>query len=291
MKSSKNGPFLSIIIPTYNEENYIESCLKSLYEQSYRNFEIIIVDDGSSDKTREIAGKFKVMLIEGKHKGPGISRNLGAKKANGEIFIFVDADMTFDKDYLKNLISPLLKYKKEIGATHGYEIAKNTQNIWSHLWGKIRVTADKRIKHSPEMVLFRAIRKRNFLKMGGFDPKYGYADDQTFWLKFKVTPIIAHNAICYHRNAETLKEVYKQSRWIGSSFDKPLFRTPFIKYIIPFLLIIISPFAIPILSFKRARKNKSWKLFFPWMFIFMTVRYMGTVSGVAQRIYFKKNIR
>ena len=62
----------SIIIPTYNEEKDISKCLESLENQAFKDFEIIVVDDGSTDKTREIVRKFKkVKLIKGKHKGPG----------------------------------------------------------------------------------------------------------------------------------------------------------------------------------------------------------------------------
>ena len=77
---------ISVVIPTYNEEKDIGLCLSSLKEQSYKNLEVIVVDDGSTDKTREIVKKFKkIKLIEGEHKGPGFSRNIGARHAKGDI--------------------------------------------------------------------------------------------------------------------------------------------------------------------------------------------------------------
>jgi glycosyltransferase involved in cell wall biosynthesis len=103
------NPLISVVIPTYNEEKDIPECLSSLAKQSYKNKEVIIVDDGSTDKTLEVIKKFKPRVIKGQHKGPGFSRNLGSKKAKGSILIFVDADMTFDKDYLKNLVLPIIK--------------------------------------------------------------------------------------------------------------------------------------------------------------------------------------
>jgi glycosyltransferase involved in cell wall biosynthesis len=165
MKNQK----VSVVIPTYNEERDIGECLKSLGKQSFRNFEIIVVDDGSRDRTREIARKFKkVKLILGAHRGPGFSRNLGARKAGGNILVFVDADMTFDKDYLKNLVNPILKDKtgKIIGTTHDYEVATNTQSWISALWGRERV----RKEDAHKINIFRAIRKDKFLELGGFDP-------------------------------------------------------------------------------------------------------------------------
>ncbi|MEN7982575.1 MAG: glycosyltransferase family 2 protein [Nanoarchaeota archaeon] len=233
----------SVIIPAYNEENYIGKCLESLGKQSFKDFEIIIIDDGSTDKTREIIRKYKkIILIIGEHKGTAFSRNLGAKKAKGEILIFVDADMTFNKDYLKNLVKPILENEKIIGATHENEIAMNTDNIWSRLWGKVRVDKES-VK---DVKIFRVIRKSKFLEMGGFDSKYGYADDQTFWFKFKLKPVVAENTICYHNNPETLKETFKQAIWIGASWKErfKIFRISGINYFALRMLWIGLPFFV-----------------------------------------------
>src|SRR5688572_8887700 len=105
---------ISIIIPTYNEESVLKKCLESLSLQTYKSFEIIIVDDGSSDNTKNIVESLKSQIsnlnfLTQKHGGAGAARNLGAKEAKGTILVFVDADMTFDKDFLKDLISPIEK--------------------------------------------------------------------------------------------------------------------------------------------------------------------------------------
>jgi len=140
---------VSIIIPTHNEEKEIFRCIKSLKKQTYKNFEIVIVDDGSIDNTLKIIKRFpknnkkqKLRVLKQNHQGPGLARNLGAEKARGEVLIFIDADMTFDKDYLKNLIKPILEDKKEkiIGTTHELEIVNNINNIWSRCWGRFRIS-------------------------------------------------------------------------------------------------------------------------------------------------------
>lgn len=282
----KKKPLLSVIIPAYNEEEDIVKCLKSLENQSYKNFEIIVVDDGSIDKTTEIVKKFqKARLLKQKHKGPGEARNFGARLSKGKILIFVDADMTFNKDYLKNLIAPL-KNKKITGTSH-YETAENLDNIWSKCWGKGWNTPE----NEKEDHTFKAIRKNKFLELGGFDSKYGYADDRTFWFKYGIKSIVAKKAIGYHKNPETLKEVYKQSIWIGSSFENIFLRIPVIKYIVPFFLAFLSPIVVPLLSFKKCHKNKNFKLLFPWMLIFITVRYFGSIEGIFRKIYFGENVR
>ncbi len=280
---------VSIVIPAYNEEKDIGACLSSLEQQTLKDFEIIVVDDGSKDDTRNIARSFKkVKVIIGEHKGPGVSRNIGSAVACGEILVFVDCDMTLDKDYLKNLIKPIIDDKsgRIIGSTHDYELVKNISNIWSRCWGKIRVNKQQ----AKTIKIFRAIRKDKFKEFGGFDPKYGYADDQTFWFKYKVSPVVADNTTCYHKNPQNLNAVYKQSRWIGASIDNFLLKTMLAKYFIPPILVLLFPVVVPILALKKAIKNKELKIILP-MLVFMFVRYFGTISGLYRRIYQNKNIR
>ena len=279
---------ISVIIPVYNEEKDVQERLKSLYKQSLQPYEIIVIDDGSSDNTLEAVKKFKkVKLIKGAHKGPGFSRNLGAKQAKGNVLIFIDADMTFDKDYLKNLVLLLKKDKSIIGTTHELEIVNNTSNIWSRCWGRIRVSKEE----SHDVKIFRAVRRAKFLSLGGFDPKYGYADDQTFWFRYKIKPTVAEKTICYHKNPESLKNVFKQSRWIGASIENKLLSTPFIKYLCPLMLIIASPLAIPLLSIKKSYKLHDFKILFPWMFLFITARFFGTIAGISRKLYLDRNTR
>ena len=287
---------LSIIIPTYNEEENIASCLNSLLEQSHQNFEILVVDDGSKDKTKAIVSEIikenkQIKLLKGEHKGPGTSRNLGAKKSKGKILIFVDADMTFDKDYLKFLIKPILE-EKSIGTEDGFQLASNLKNVWSRCWGKYANTRLENIKKydkkgAPDGYIFRAILREEFEKMGGFDPKYGYADDMTFYFKFNKKSLRIKEAFCYHKNPETLRAVYAQSKWIGASIRNNLLQNKFS----PFLLVFLSLFAIPILSVKKCYSNKDFSLLFPWMFLFITVRYFGTIRGIVNRNYFNRNYR
>jgi glycosyltransferase involved in cell wall biosynthesis len=282
----KKEPLLSIVIPTFNEEKDIDECLSTLFNQNYKNLEIIIIDDGSTDRTLEIVKKYKkVKIFKQNHRGPGLARNLGASHSKGEILIFVDADMSFPSEFLGNLVKPIIE-GKTIGTTREMEIVKNTDNIWSRCWGKIRVTKDE----AKNAAAFRAIKKSDFLRMGGFDPKYGYADDQTFRFKYGIRPMVAPNALCYHKNPETLKGVYRQSKWIGASIDNAILNIPGINFIAILLLVLLSPIAIIFLSFRKCYKNKDFAIILP-MFIFTIARYFGNLSGIINKIYFNKNVR
>ena len=96
----------SFIVPVYNTEEYLEKCLDSLVKQSFKNFEIIIVNDGSPDNSKVIIEKYKskhnnIKVVEQKNKGLSIARNNGVKKAAGEYIIFIDSDDYVDKNILK----------------------------------------------------------------------------------------------------------------------------------------------------------------------------------------------
>lgn len=85
---------VSIIVPAYNAENYIDKCLNSLINQTMKDIEIIVINDGSTDKTLSILNKYKdkIILINQNNKGIGASRNIGIGKSNGEYIVFVDSD-------------------------------------------------------------------------------------------------------------------------------------------------------------------------------------------------------
>src|SRR5260221_4747199 len=93
------NPFFSIIIPSYNRGHVIRRAIDSVVNQSFQEFEIIVVDDGSSDNTRQLVEslphKEKIFYVRQENKGASAARNLGASKAKGDYLIFLDSD-----DYL-----------------------------------------------------------------------------------------------------------------------------------------------------------------------------------------------
>ena len=96
-------PKFSIVIPVYNVENYIGKCLESIKNQTFKDYEIIVVDDGSNDNSMKIVKKYDTKIINSSHVGVSEARNIGAKQAKGEYLIFLDSDDYWDKDLLKEL--------------------------------------------------------------------------------------------------------------------------------------------------------------------------------------------
>ena len=99
---------VSVVVPIYNCEKYIEKCIKSILNQSFTNLEVILIDDGSTDKSGEICDYFakqdnRVCVVHRENKGVALTRKEGIDISNGEFITFIDSDDYIDKDFIKNL--------------------------------------------------------------------------------------------------------------------------------------------------------------------------------------------
>ncbi|MDR0305743.1 MAG: glycosyltransferase [Chitinispirillales bacterium] len=117
-------PLISVIVPAYNSEKYIGRCIESILNQTYKNLEIIAVNDGSADRTGEILDRYaskhnsdafqKITIIHKKNSGIAAARNKGLETAKGEYIGFVDNDDTIEKDMYEILIKNALKYDADV---------------------------------------------------------------------------------------------------------------------------------------------------------------------------------
>ena len=112
---------VSVIIPAYNVERFIAECVNSVREQTYNNLEIIIVDDGSSDRTLEICEKLaseddRIKLIKNNHGGVSRARNTGLDSATGELIVSVDSDDVIERDMIKTLYDKMTETGAEVVA-------------------------------------------------------------------------------------------------------------------------------------------------------------------------------
>lgn len=274
---------VSIIVPTYNEERVIGDCLESLSKQTYKDLEIIVVDDGSTDGTLEniksIVGitnntGTKTKLLQQDHKGPGSARNLGAVNAAGDILAFVDSDMTFEQDFIEKLVEPIVKGKAK-GTFSKEEYVKNNDNVWAKCWG-INEGWEEGKRHPKsypdKQKVFRAILKSEFDKVGGFSP-IGYTDDWTLSEKLGYEAVTANGAKFYHKNPDSLGEILKQAEWIGKR-----------KYKLGKIgsLIAVLRASLPISLLSGFAKSVIYKK--PKFVIFKVVYDFGVMSGAIESI-------
>lgn len=113
------NPEISVIVPVYNVEKWLHKCIDSILEQKYRNFELILVNDGSTDRSLEVCNQFarvdsRIVVIDKDNEGVGSARNIGIKKANGKYICFVDSDDMVGSNYLNALINTQLKYNSQL---------------------------------------------------------------------------------------------------------------------------------------------------------------------------------
>lgn len=167
-KMTVEYPLVSLIIPAYNEEKYIEKTLKSVKNQSYKKMEIIVVDNNSTDKTNEIAKKYADKVVVEKRKGVSKARNRGAKEAKGEILIFVDADTQLEKKCVENIVKAFMKDRDLVCAAgfvltrgkilHELVYALTSLGVWLLTYLKPQFYG----------IIF-GCRKKAFEKVGGFN--------------------------------------------------------------------------------------------------------------------------
>lgn len=124
---------LSIILPIYNVEKYISNCLESLLDNLYDNYEIIIINDGTRDKSIEICREYQknynnIKIVEQSNQGVSVARNTGLENATGEYVTFIDSDDWVDRNYL-DIIFSMIKEKPDIAVFGYYNDNMNTQNV------------------------------------------------------------------------------------------------------------------------------------------------------------------
>ena len=125
---------VSIIIPIYNVEKYLEQCIKSLINQTYRNLEIILINDGSTDKSTKICEKYKnqdnrIVFINKKNGGAASAKNEGLKIAKGDYITFVDSDDFIEPDMIEYMVNTIKKYNSDIIQCSFTNLYKNTERF------------------------------------------------------------------------------------------------------------------------------------------------------------------
>ncbi len=104
---------ISVIVPVYNVEKYLDKCLKSILLQDFSDFELILVDDGSTDNSGKICDDFalkdsRIKVVHKENAGPSVARNVGTSVSKGEYITFIDSDDYVDRDYLSILYKSLI---------------------------------------------------------------------------------------------------------------------------------------------------------------------------------------
>ena len=164
---------LSIIIPTLNEEKYLPILLSQIKKQNFTDYEIIVADAGSTDKTVEIAKSFGCKIVKGGLPAKG--RNEGAKAAKGELFLFMDADNIYLPDgFLDKLITEFKKRNLGVASFPIYPAGNFVDKICYFLYNKFVEIFQNWTAFATNSIL---IKREVFEKVNGFDEEVLIAED------------------------------------------------------------------------------------------------------------------
>ena len=141
--TDSNKPLISVIIPVYNVQEYLQQCLCSILNQTYRNIEIILIDDGSKDSSASICDEFtkkdeRITVFHEENQGQGAARNYGVMRSHGKYIAFIDSDDYVSEEYIERLYNLLKEKNVEIACCDGYKF-ENKVSINNHIQNYVKV--------------------------------------------------------------------------------------------------------------------------------------------------------
>lgn len=181
---------ISVIIPTYNSSKTINLCLESIKNQTIFPYEIIVVDDDSSDDTLKLIKDYDLKILRNDlNRGPAYARNKGAKNATGDILFFIDSDIVIPKDAIEKIIEIFYKTPKlscVCGIYSKYPLMHKGfisyyRTLQSHYWKKTGCGFTTRFT-----VSCGAVKRADFYAVGGFNEKFKKADIEDYEIGHKL---------------------------------------------------------------------------------------------------------
>ncbi len=174
-------PYFSIVIPCLNEEYFLPNLLKNLNSQTFKDFEVIVIDGNSEDKTAKVVtefpAKYPLHLHSTTIRNVSFQRNLGAKKAAGDILIFFDADTQIPKNYLKKIAQTFEKKRPHFLTTYiKTDSRKPSENMFAFFSNYFLRTGEI-FKLPFSYGAMQAVKKGAFFDVGGYDPNVKFGED------------------------------------------------------------------------------------------------------------------
>jgi len=227
-------PTVSVVVCAYNAERTMAPCLASLEKLNYPNYEVVVVNDGSTDRTREICERFDyVRLINQENKGLSAARNVGIASAVGEIVAFTDSDCVADPDWLTYLVTTFIRSGRAAVGGPNFPPPEDTlvpSAVAVSPGGPTHVLLNDEIaEHIPGCNM--AFRKQALEEISGFDPVFRAAgDDVDFCWRLQNQGYqigFSPAAVVWHFRRNTVKAYLNQQRGYGKAEAQLYFKHPY----------------------------------------------------------------
>lgn len=261
-------PLASVIVTTKNEQSHIDKCLRSISQQSYKNIEIVLVDNNSKDNTKDIASKYTKLIFD---KGPERSaqRNFGASKARGEYILFVDADMILSENVVKQGVDEF--FTSDIG---GLVIPE--KSVGQGYWCKVKTFERSLYEGDASIEAARFFKKEIFWEVGGYDKKITGPEDwdlpQRIKQKYKIGRI--KSFISHDEGRVSLFKLMKKKYYYGLKVPKYLNNSHPFKLTAQQVIYLLRP-----AFYKNWRKLLSNPLVTCGMIIMLFLEQLAGFSG------------
>lgn len=206
-----SNPLVSAIISVYNGEHYLAKAIESVFAQTYRPIEVIVVDDGSTDKSADVARSYKgIQYIYQSNQGVAVARNAGLNAAQGEFIAFLDADDIWVPHKLRIQVEYLFEHPAV-----GYTIGK-IQNFNCPGNNSRSQVKESSLEKEQAGLITMVARKTVFEQVGGFDPSYRIGSDFEWVVRAKdagISMVILSEILLHRRIHDSNLSHQTQARY------------------------------------------------------------------------------
>jgi len=271
---------ISVVIPVYNDGKHLAQCIENILCQSYKNLEIIVVNDGSTDQSAEIAEKYPVKLINQKNGGVGVARNVGMDCATGDYIHFMDSDDLINLDYYSNMVDAIMLTGADIACCSTINEIRRQSHLFSDR--RLLVEADDKFQATNVYdwgYCWRYLFKKSFLDEIKLQFKTSGLEDMPFSIEaiYKANKVVTvPDAIYYYKKrigsiitaTDNTAKRNRKNNWVeAKKFRKEFMQQHNLNIASPLQKFQYKIFGIPMMTKIIYNSNKTrWYLFGIYIF-------------------------
>lgn len=210
---------VSVIIPAFNCAGTIGACIESMQKQTYKNLQIIVVDDASTDNTGQVVANFDVeYILLPENKGASVAKNTGAMAAKGAVITFAEADGYYDEDYIEKILRPLhipgvvasINLGRKVWTRRNTPLVRHQNDLFE--------AAVRLVEKGKRGTGAWAFAVAPFWEIGGYDPECRVGEDMDLVRRLVRTlgrTAVGGRSTLHHKDPDTLRKYWRRAYWGG----------------------------------------------------------------------------